>query len=242
MIKKNLILEDLMINNLKIYQAKGQYSYTSDSTILAQFVDVRKNDKIVEACAGSGIISILLTTKGAEDIACFEIQEQMTELAKMSVNYNCLQDKIKVICDDFQNAPKYIDKVDCIVCNPPYYKSGKRSENTSLAMSKFETNMTLENLIQISSKLLKDKGRFYICFAVSRLNELFSCLTKYKLEPKIMFFSQKDEMSKPSCVFVKCVKNANSGIEVLPALFTHDKDGKFVLSTSAMFEKYKKLI
>lgn len=238
----NYILEDLMINNLKIYQDKNQYAFTSDATILAEFVHVKKNQKIVEACSGSGVISILLTTKGATNITCFEIQPKMAEMNRASVKYNNLSNNISVVCDDFQNAKNYIHDVDMIVCNPPYFKSGKKSQNSQIEISKFETSMTLENLIKTSASLLKDKGSFYICFTPDRTSELITTLSKYNLQPKIMFFTQKDIIKKPSCVFVKAVKNGKCGIEILPTLFTHDNNGKFVLNTKILFEKYKNLL
>ena len=236
------ILEDLMVNDLKIYQHKNQYSFTSDATILAEFVSVKKNQKIVEACSGSGVISILLTTKGANDITCFEIQNQMVQMSIASIEYNNLSNTIKVVCDDFQNAKNYVKEIDIIVCNPPYFKSGKKSKNAQIEISKFETSMTLESLIKTSASLLKDKGSFYICFTPDRTSELISTLSKHKLEPKIMFFTQKDITKQPSCVFVKAVKNGNSGTQILPTLFTHDKSGKFVLNTKVLFEKYKNFI
>ena len=170
--KENYILEDLLVGNLKIYQDKSQYSFTSDATILAQFVDAKKTDKVVEACSGSGIISILLTTKGVNDITCFEIQQNMAKMSQESIVFNNLNDKIKVVCDDFQNAKNYVENCDVVVCNPPYYNSGLQSENNAVKMAKFETTMSLEKLIQTSAVLLGDKGRFYICFTPERTSEL----------------------------------------------------------------------
>ena len=240
--KNNYTLEDLLVNDLKIYQDKSQYTFTSDSTILAQFIDVKPNEKIIEACSGSGVISILLTAKGANDITCFEIQKNLAFMSEQSVKINNLTDKIKIICDDFQNVTNYVNKVDTIVCNPPYYKSGKESLNDSIKKAKFETSMTLNDLIQTSAKILKDTGSFYICFTPDRTSELLYCLTKNKLQPKIMFFTQKDQGKNPSCVFVKAVKNGNYGIKVLPTLFTHDNDGKFILSTQELFKQYKNIL
>lgn len=230
-----------MINNLQIYQSKSQYTFTSDACILSQFVQTKKNDKIVEPCSGSGVISILLTAKGAKDITCFEIQPQMVEMSVASIKKNGLQKNIKVFCDDFQNCKKYLDcAVDTVVCNPPYFANGKTCQNSAKMISKFETTMDLDGLIKTSSSILKNGGSFYICFTPTRISELFCCLTKYKLQPKQMFFSQKDQYSTPSCLFVKAVKSGKSGVKVLPTLFTHDKDGKFILTISQMFENQKK--
>jgi len=233
-------LEDLLVGDLKIFQSKSQYNFTSDACILSQFVRVRKNDKIVEACSGSGVISILLCAKGAQNVTCFELQPQMAQMSQESVRINNLQNKIRVVCDDFQNCKKHIDfSADTVVCNPPYFKDGKQCQNLAKTISKFETTMSLEFLVKTASGILKYGGDFYVCFTPERTSELLCTLSKYFLEPKQMFFSQKDQFSKPSCLFVKATKGGKSGIEVLPTLFTHDKDGKFVLTTAKMFENLK---
>ena len=238
----NYVLEDLLVQNFKIFQDKSQYSFTSDATILAQFIDVKPNDRIVEACSGSGIISILLAVKGASNITCFEIQETMAKMSQASIEYNNLTDKIKIICDDFQNAKNYVKPCDVVVCNPPYYNSGLQSENSVVKKAKFETTMNLEQLIQTSANLLNDKGVFYICFAPERTSELLYKLTKHNLQPKTMFFTQKDKTKKPSCVFVRAIKNGKFGIDVLPTLFTHNDNGEFVLTCQELFENYKNTI
>ena len=233
-------LEDLLVGDLKIFQCKSQYNFTSDACILSQFVSVGKNDKIVEACSGSGVISILLCAKGAQNITCFELQQQMADLSQKSVQINNLQNKIRIVCDDFQNCKNYIDFLaDTVVCNPPYYKDGPLCKNTTRMISKFETTMSLEALVKTTSTILKNGGNFYVCFTPERTSELLCLLSKYSLEPKQMFFSQKDQFSKPSCLFVKATKGGKNGIKVLPTLFTHDKDGKFVLTTAKMFENLK---
>lgn len=238
----NTVLEDLLVNNLKIFVDKDAYNFTSDATILAEFVEVKPNQKIVEACAGSGVVSLLLTCKGATDILCIEIQSQMAQMCQKSVTYNNLDDKIKVVCDDFQNSPKYLREVDVLVCNPPYYKPQREmSKNPKIRLSKFESTMSLQSFVATASKILRSKGILYMCYDTQRFCELVACLQQHNLTPKQILFAQKDINSKPSCVFVKAVKDGNSGMQVLPVLITHDQDGKFLLTTKKMFEDHKKL-
>ena len=56
-------LEDLGCNGLKILQDTNQYRFTSDSVLLANFFNAKKDDNVVELCSGSGVISILGTAK-----------------------------------------------------------------------------------------------------------------------------------------------------------------------------------
>ena len=58
-----LRLEDLQFADLKIYQDDEGYCFTSDSVLLANYTKFVAGSKVVEFCAGSGVISILLSKK-----------------------------------------------------------------------------------------------------------------------------------------------------------------------------------
>ena len=76
-------LEDLGCNGLKILQDTNQYRFTSDSVLLANFFNAKKDDNVGELCSGSGVISILGTAKtNAKHFYCFEIQPQLAETLK----------------------------------------------------------------------------------------------------------------------------------------------------------------
>ena len=61
---KDLRLDDLQVNGLRIYQHKDKYCFTSDAVILSNFARVKKNEEVfAELGSGSGIISILLAGK-----------------------------------------------------------------------------------------------------------------------------------------------------------------------------------
>lgn len=47
---------------------------------------MRKNDKILDLCAGNGVIALLLSAKGSQTIESIEIQEQLADMARRSLN------------------------------------------------------------------------------------------------------------------------------------------------------------
>ena len=56
-------LEDLQYNGYAIYQRSELYRFTSDAVFLADFVDVKKSEYLVDFGTGSGIIPILICAK-----------------------------------------------------------------------------------------------------------------------------------------------------------------------------------
>ena len=235
------VWEDLQLDSLQILQNKKGYRFTSDAVILANFVSAKKSDLICEFGSGSGIISILIAHKeNPKHIYAFDIQQQVVSRAQASVQKNNLQEKITFICDDLKNAKAHLsEKMDIVVCNPPYQKfsSGLVSQNEEVAISKSEVQTDLETIIKTAVSILKENGKFYLCMEPSRLAECIYKLKKCFLEPKKMFFSQANISSKPSCVFLECVKNGKEELKVLQPLITHNDKGDYVAIIKELFKK-----
>ena len=51
------VLEDMLIDGLKIVQDTRLYRFTSDSVLLSRFAKAKKKDVVADFCAGSGIVA-----------------------------------------------------------------------------------------------------------------------------------------------------------------------------------------
>lgn len=221
-------IEDLQCGDLKIIQNKNLYTFTSDSVVLANFINLKANSNCVEIGTGCGVISILLSQKTKfKHITAFELQKEMALLANKNVKLNNLEDKIEIINDDISNFNKYINNVDVVFSNPPYMKENVMNENSVKAIARHDQNLPVEKLCFVSSQLLKSGGEFYVVYCASRSAELIHHLKNNKLEPKTMFFTQNGK-GKTILVVIKAVKDGKPGVEILPNLVTNDNDGKYI--------------
>jgi tRNA1(Val) A37 N6-methylase TrmN6 len=87
-------LEDLQLENLKIYQDDALYTFTSDSVLLSRFATVKKNDVVADFCAGSGIVGLHLyglNKDKVQSVTLFEMQPALYELSKKTITYNNLE-------------------------------------------------------------------------------------------------------------------------------------------------------
>ena len=123
---KEIVLNDLFdYENMKIYQIKGNFKFSLDSILLAEFVKINKNIKnILDLCSGNAPVPMILSTKTNAQIDAFEIQTHIFELAKKSIEYNHLSNQIFIYNADVKEINNYIKnkKYDIITCNPPYFK------------------------------------------------------------------------------------------------------------------------
>ncbi len=224
--------EDLQCRGLKIIQDNNLYTFTSDSVVLANFVKIKKGEDAVEIGTGSGVISILLSAKmPIRKIYAFELQKEMASLAKRNVALNFLEDKIEIINEDIANFKKYIQKasLSVVFSNPPYMNSSNENASRVKAIARHDKFLTCEKLCSHASALLKEKGRFYLCYPPERLCELFVQLNKYNLQPKRIFFTENNKKQIKLC-FIEAVKGGSYGLKILPTLTVNDTDGKYLES------------
>ena len=214
-------LDDLQYNDMYIIQSINEYSFTSDSVLLANFVKINPSEKALELCSGSGIIGILASVKNnVKDFTMLEIQPSMCDMSQRSVDMNNLG--IKVVCGDIRKITDYFQEQSFgyVLANPPYktVDAHTLSSHNNINMSRYEVSLTLEELVKNASKVIKYGGKFAMIYDSDRLSEALSIMTKYKLEPKkIQIVYPKD--NRASHVFmVEAIKNGKSGLKVLPPM------------------------
>lgn len=219
LLNKSERLDDLLINDKKIIQNKEEYCFTSDAVLLANFLKAGSKDVLVDLCSGSGIVGILASQKtNCKTIKLVEMQEHFVDLSRRSVELNNLQDRIEVIHSRVQDVVKILGRetVSVVCCNPPYRvaTTHKISDKKSIAMCKYETELSLKELVKAVSDLLKFGGKFYCIHQSTRLAEICAELKAVKLEPKVFQFVYPKASLNSNVVLIEAQKSAQSGVIV----------------------------
>ena len=187
--------------NLYIMQDNEMFHFSLDSVLLPNFITINKNTKkILDIGCGNAPIPLILSTKTDANIIGVEIQKDVYNLAKESVEYNKLSDKIEIINADINEYYKNIEvgSIDIITCNPPYFKYKKDSninESEYKTIARHEVALNLEQLLSISKILLKTNGIIGIVHRPERLVDIINEMKKNNIEPKKMqlVYPHKDE-------------------------------------------------
>ena len=237
------VLNDLVgYKNLSIYQNPEWFSFSLDSVLLPNFVTLNKNIKIImDLCCGNAPIPLILTTKTQAKIIGVEIQRDVFELAKDSVDYNNLSDRIELLNMDIKDLKdKYTgDSIDVITCNPPYFKyieSSNINDDIHKVIARHEKMITLEEIIDISHYLLKNNGCLAMVHRTDRLIEIISLFNKYGLEVKKLRFIYPKDNTESNMILIEGRKNGNTGLKVLSPLYVHNEDGSYKEEVLKMFE------
>ena len=245
-LKEDEVIDDLEFKGLKIIQHKKWFKYGIDSVLLSDFAKkIKKNSKVLDIGTGTGIISILLSEKTvAKEIVGIEIQEDVADMAKRSVELNNLENKIKIINDNILNIENYFpsEYFDVVVTNPPYQKnnSGLKSETEKQLISRHEVKCNLEDIIKKSFKMLRDYGDFYMIHRPERLVDILYLMRKNKLEPKEIRFVHPKSGEKPNLVLIKGVKYSGEFLKVLEPLIVYKENGEYTDEIYKIYNKERK--
>lgn len=212
-------LDDLHRNGYHIIQNEKKFCFGMDAVLLSGFAKVKEGEKVLDLGTGTGIIPILLEAKTAgKHFSALEIQEESADMARRSVAYNGLEQKIDVVCGDIKEASSLFGAAsfDVVTCNPPYMNNQHGLKNPDLpkAIARHEVLCSLEDVVREAAKVLKVSGRFYMVHRPFRLVEIINTLSKYKLEAKRMRFVHPYIDKEPNMVLIEAVKGGKSMIKI----------------------------
>lgn len=238
------VVNDLVgYKNLRIVQNTEYFNFSLESVLLPRFCEIKKGKlKILDLCTGNAPIPLILSTLTDSNIIGVEIQKEIYELAIKSVQLNNLEKRINIInmdarkmCEEFET-----DSFDLITCNPPYFKYSESSNinnNSVKSVARHEIYITIEDIIKIGRKLLKNNGSLVIVHRTDRLSEIVKLMEDNNLAPKRIRFIYPKEGENSNLVLIDARKNGNIGLKVLPPLICHKEDGSYTEEVLNMFER-----
>lgn len=225
-------LDDLQIKGYKIIQHPDKFCFGMDAVLLSGFATVNEGEKALDLGTGTGILPILLEAKYSGDrYTGLEIQAESVEMARRSVLYNDLQEKIDIIEGDIKEASVIFGKasMDVVTSNPPYMTNhhGLKNPNDAKAIARHELLCSLDDVVRESAAVLKPKGRCYFVHRPSRLVEIFEAMRKYRIEPKRMRLVYPYVDKEPNMVLVEGVRGGRPQLTVESPLIVYDAPGKY---------------
>ena len=224
------VLEDMLVDGLKIVQDTRLYRFTSDSVLLSSFAKARKGEKIADFCAGSGIVAFHFYAINRERLAdaqftLFEMQPSLCDLSQKTAKWNGFEN-FSFVQGKLQEMPKqYNEYFSLVLCNPPYERGGFENDEYEKAVCRKEITINLEEIAKAAARALKFGGRLCMLHRADRVAEVCYTLHAHKLEVKKMQFVGGRYGSKPYLVMIEAVKGGKPACEILPAVF-NSKEGE----------------
>ena len=230
---------DTVSKNFKILQKVDHYSMSTDSFLLPYFANVPRSFKknIIELCSGNGGISIILREKSDAKIEMLEIQKDLVELSKKSIELNDIAN-VEVRSGDIKNVKEYYrpSTFDYVICNPPYFpveNMPNQREKFNHNISRHELLCNLSDVVQAIRYLVK-QNRTY------RISDIISECEKNGLAIKrIRFVYSKPTSETSKIVLIEGSISKVSDIKVEQPFYIYNEDGSYTDEMKKVYGIYE---
>lgn len=243
-LKKGDRIDDLQCRGLRIIQNEEGFCFGVDAVLLANFVEVKRGQKVIDLGTGTGIIPILIAGKTeASSVTGIEIQDDVCEMAQRSIILNELSGRVRIVNGDIKDAASIFGRgsFDIVTTNPPYKhkSSGIINPEDSKAISRHEIKCTLEDVISVSSSLLKTNGRFYMVHRPERIVDIIYMMRTFKLEPKRIRLVHPGPGKKPNLLLIEGLKCGKAFLNFMPPLYVYDENGCYTKEIDDIYGREK---
>jgi tRNA1Val (adenine37-N6)-methyltransferase len=220
-------LDSFYHGRILVMQKKKGYRFSVDAPLLAAFIQAGPADSLLEAGAGSGIISLLLSFRPFRRIVCLEIQPALADLARRNVHLNGLDDKIAVLERDLRTFESD-DKFDVVFSNPPYLgkEAGQTSRSEEKAVAKHELRCDISDIMQLAGRVLREDGRSYFIYPARRKKDFVKAAERTGLNIRTIRYVHPSR-EKPARWFLAECDFAAEFEDQLAPLFVYDDQGEY---------------
>ncbi len=212
-------------NGYSLNIAPNTFPLSTDSILLADFVRLPKNAKVLDLGSGCGTLGLLLCAKDAScAVTGIELNEAAHTAALENIQHNALQERLLSICADLRSIPSHFSpgSYTCCVSNPPYFTGGPASKTAPQARR--DDNCTIQELFAAAAWATRYGGDFFLVHKPERLAEICACASKAGLEPKRLRLVRHDPNAEVSLILLQCRKGGKPGL-LWEELCLHNADG-----------------
>ncbi|MGC5326780.1 tRNA1(Val) (adenine(37)-N6)-methyltransferase [Brevibacillus sp. SYSU BS000544] len=225
-------IDDLLTHDLKIIQSHEVFCFSMDAVLLGRFASVPKRGKVIDLCTGNGAIPLIMSTRSPfVTFDGVEIQPRLHHMAERNVQLNHLESRITMHLGDVKDAPLKFGygQYDLVTCNPPYMPatSGEQNENEHLAIARHEILLNLEDVIRVSSQLLKNGGKVALVHRATRLIDIVTLMRQYGIEPKRMRLVHPRQDAEPNMVLVEGSRGGKPELRIQPPLIVYKQGEEY---------------
>ena len=200
-------------NGYTLQLCSGAFPLSTDSMVLAHFVKLHKNAKVLDLGSGCGTLGLLLC---ARDPGCHVSGLELTENAHIAaldnIRMNGLNSRLESICADLRRFDSYFSagSFSCCVSNPPYFTGGPASKDTPLARR--DDCCSPADLFRTAATAIKYGGDFYLVHKPEKLAQLIAQGSLHQLEAKRLRLLRHQEGGPIALILLQFRKGGKPGL------------------------------
>jgi tRNA1Val (adenine37-N6)-methyltransferase len=133
----------------------------------------KENKTLLDIGAGTGLLSLMLAQKTRNyTFKTVELDKEAAKQCKENFQISPWNNRLEVFQSSIQEFEKNKGKsYDIVISNPPFYENQLKGDNPSKVRAHHSSDLSLEELFQISGRILKTGGHFWVLIPVYRIQE-----------------------------------------------------------------------
>ena len=201
-------------NGITLQLCDGAFPLSTDSMLLAHFVKLRKNARVLDLGSGCGTLGLLLCAKDDRcTVTGLELSAVAHAAAEENIWRNSLEDRLNSICADLRDLPSgFSCHFHCCVSNPPYFSGGPASITTPLARR--DDCCSPEELCRTAAQALQFGGDFYLVHKPEKLAQLIVCGAAAGMEAKNLVLIRHREGGPITLILLQLRKGGKPGLQI----------------------------
>ena len=212
-------------------QSENSFKLSTDSVLLADFVNMRRTERCLDLGSGCGVLCVLLAFKNLQSqIMGIELQKDYADLSLENLRANSLDDRISVINADLRSHKNLFpaESFDLVVSNPPYFPqgSGYMAPAPHRAAARGEENCSLNDLISCAKWALRYGGSLALVHRPERLSEIFCAMSSSGIEPKRLRLVSYSAKKAPALALIEGKRGGKPGLKIEAPLIMTDENGE----------------
>ena len=234
--------DELWRGGPRFKQEKDSFRLSTDSVLLADFVNIKLNSRCLDLGSGGGVLCVLLAVKAENaQITGIEIQPEFARLSRENLCENKFDDRVKIITADLREHRALLpaEGFDLVVSNPPYFaqSSGYSAPGESRRTAREEAECTLEDICAAAKYSLRWGGSLFLVHRPERLSEIFCAMTNSGIEPKRLRMVCHKANRAPNLVLIEGRRGGSPGLTIEPMLVLENEDGSDSLEVRRIYRR-----
>ena len=233
---------DALSGHFKIFQLKKGNRFSTDDLLVAWYGSswCPSAGSVLDLGSGIGSVAMMVAWRlPSTRLVTIEAQAQSVELAKKSVQWNGLVDRIEIRHGDFRNKNllKESEKFDLVLGSPPYFpiEHGLHGVHPQTVACRFETCGNIFDYCEIASEHLALGGVFSCIFPIQpehqkvRVEQAAKNASLTIVRKRPIVFKEGDPPLLCLFVMMKSIdlpENFRNQTWQEPSLIIRDKNGK----------------
>lgn len=187
----------------------------TDGVLLGLWADARNAKRVLDVGSGSGLIALMLAQRNSgATIDAIDIDTDAVRQTKINAEASPWYGRICCHLSSLQDYAKVCSvKYDAIVSNPPFFNQSLKAANEKRTLARHSDSLYMEEVIEISSGLLREGGRLSLIYPHQEKENLIELALKNGLFVSRITNVYPTPTSEPKRVLIELSKAVEDTVE-----------------------------